>query len=168
MSHRLGAQVDHVLELDVITGAGQLVTCSRERNEELFRMALAGLGQCGIIVRARLRLIPAPEHVEMCALTYDDLTAFLSDQRRLASSDALGPLGGAVTTDTSGRWRFVLFAGTWLQRMDAGDRTPAWRPACTTSPRNLRHGSYTGTTSIAARRASEPGWRVAGRTRPLP
>jgi FAD/FMN-containing dehydrogenase len=44
MSDRAGAQVDHVLELDVITGAGQRVPCSPERSEELFRMMLAGLG----------------------------------------------------------------------------------------------------------------------------
>jgi FAD/FMN-containing dehydrogenase len=59
-------------------------------------MMLAGLGQCGIIVRARLRLVQAPEHVEMRALTYDDLAALLADQARLAAVDALGPLGGAV------------------------------------------------------------------------
>ena len=32
-------------------------------SSELFRMMLAGLGQCGIIVRARLRLIAAPRVV---------------------------------------------------------------------------------------------------------
>jgi FAD/FMN-containing dehydrogenase len=55
-SYRFGAQVDHVVELDVVTGAGEFVSCSAERDSELFRMVLAGLGQCGIIVRARLRL----------------------------------------------------------------------------------------------------------------
>jgi hypothetical protein len=35
-------------------------------------MTLASLGQCGIIVRARLRLVQTPEHVEMRALAYDD------------------------------------------------------------------------------------------------
>jgi cytokinin dehydrogenase len=64
-SYRYGAQVDHVLELDVVTGVGELVTRSTDRNDELFRMALAGLGQCGIIVSARLRLIQAPQRVSM-------------------------------------------------------------------------------------------------------
>ena len=62
-SYRLGAQVDHVLELGIVTGAGEFVTCSAERNSELFRMVLAGVGQCGIIVRAQLRLTRAPKYV---------------------------------------------------------------------------------------------------------
>jgi len=35
-SYRFGAQVDNVLELDVVTGAGELVTCSPERNTDFF------------------------------------------------------------------------------------------------------------------------------------
>jgi len=46
-----------------VTGIGEVVTCSPERNGELFRMLLAGLGQCGIIVRARLRLVRAAQSV---------------------------------------------------------------------------------------------------------
>ena len=87
-SYRFGAQVDHVLELDVVTGAGELVTCSPERNDELFRMVLAGLGQCGIVVRARLRLIQAPKYVVVRTLTYDDLDTFLADQARLITVDS--------------------------------------------------------------------------------
>ena len=46
-SYRLGAQVDHAVELDVVTGSGDLTTCSAARNAELFQMVLAGMGQCG-------------------------------------------------------------------------------------------------------------------------
>jgi len=62
-SQHYGAQVDNVTELDVVTGDGRFVTCSADRDSELFNMVLAGLGQCGIIVRARIRLVPAPSHV---------------------------------------------------------------------------------------------------------
>src|SRR6266571_6044744 len=62
-SHHYGAQVDTVTEVDVVTGDGRLVTCSPNRESELFNMVLGGLGQCGIIVRSRIRLIPAPSYV---------------------------------------------------------------------------------------------------------
>src|ERR1700730_4551116 len=62
-SYRLGAQVDHVLEMDVVTGKGNLVTCAPESQSELFHAVLAGMGQCGFITRARLRLLPAPKRV---------------------------------------------------------------------------------------------------------
>jgi len=128
MSYRSGAQVDHVVELDVVIGAGELVTCSSERNTELFHMVLGGLGQCGIIVRARLRLVPASKYVAMHRLIYDDLDAFLSDQARLATVEELGPLGGEVTRDANGHWRFVLLAGSFMAEAGEGNRPPFWIP----------------------------------------
>lgn len=121
-SCRAGAQVDHVLELDVVTGTGALVTCSPARHAELFHMTLAGLGQCGIIVRARLRLVPAPRHVVLRALAYDSVENMLSDQARLARSEGPDLIGGEITRDADGRWALVLLAGSFLQ--DAGDASP--------------------------------------------
>src|SRR5215211_675695 len=57
---RFGPHVDNVLELQVVTGEGELVSCSRAHNTELFDAARSGLGQFGLIVRARVQLIPAP------------------------------------------------------------------------------------------------------------
>lgn len=125
-SYRDGCQVDQVTELDVVTGAGELVTCSPERNSELFHMALAGLGQCGIIVRARLRKVRAPTHVVMRTMTYDDLTAFISDQARLAATEGLGPLTGRVIREPDGRARFQLIAGSFLAETDEEKRSPPW------------------------------------------
>ena len=59
-THRYGGQVDHVVELEVVTGTGARVVCSREHHRHLFEAMLAGMGQCGIIVRARLAMVKAP------------------------------------------------------------------------------------------------------------
>ncbi|KAJ1439863.1 Oxygen oxidoreductase covalent FAD-binding site [Sesbania bispinosa] len=58
---RYGPQISIVLQMDVITGKGELVTCSPQRNSELFHAVLGGLGQFGIITRARIALKPAPK-----------------------------------------------------------------------------------------------------------
>ncbi|XP_064957837.1 cytokinin dehydrogenase 5-like [Musa acuminata AAA Group] len=42
-------------------GKGELITCSDENNSELFHGVLGGLGQFGIITRARIALEPAPK-----------------------------------------------------------------------------------------------------------
>src|SRR5262249_26331156 len=57
-SNHYGPQVGNVTELDVVTGDGRFVTCSPDRESELFNMVLAGVGQCGIIVRVRIPLVP--------------------------------------------------------------------------------------------------------------
>lgn len=61
---QLGAQTDHVLELEVVTGAGELVRCSPHEHRDLFDAVRCGLGQFGVITSARLALIPA----EPCSL----------------------------------------------------------------------------------------------------
>lgn len=125
MSHRYGAIVDHVHELDVVTGTGDLVTCSANAHEELFRMMLAGLGQCGIIVRARLRLEQAPLYIEVRQFTYDALDDVLHDLTQLTSEASTATLAAEITPTPERRWRIALLAGSYLSRPnDSG--TPAW------------------------------------------
>ncbi|KAF2592479.1 hypothetical protein F2Q70_00045478 [Brassica cretica] len=56
-----GPQISNVLELDVVTGRGEVMRCSEEENTRLFHGVLGGLGQFGIITRARISLEPAPQ-----------------------------------------------------------------------------------------------------------
>jgi FAD/FMN-containing dehydrogenase len=125
-SWRFGAQVDHVRELDVVTGVGELVTCSATREPELFAMMLAGMGQCGLIVRARLALAPAANFVVTRTLTYADLDAFLTDQARLTESPTLGLLNGQLIRNAQGRWDCQLAAGSFIAREDEATHTPDW------------------------------------------
>jgi FAD/FMN-containing dehydrogenase len=123
---RCGAQVDHVLALDVVTGAGQLVTCSASHEAELFHMTLGGLGQCGIIVRARLGLAPAATFVVTHALSYLDLAALLADQARLADSEAPDLLNGRLNRTAQGTWDYMLFAGRFVAAADDANEAPSW------------------------------------------
>ncbi|XP_057752351.1 cytokinin dehydrogenase 3-like [Arachis stenosperma] len=84
-SFKYGPQISIVHEMDVITGKGELVTCSSHTNSELFHAVLGGLGQFGIITRARIALHPAPKMVKWVRLLYNDFSAFTKDQERLIS-----------------------------------------------------------------------------------
>ena len=106
-----GAQVDTVTELDVVTGDGRLVTCSSDRESELFNMVLAGIGQCGIIVRARIRLIPAPSHVVLQNLTYSDIESYLADQSRTAADGRFDSQRGVLSKSNDGKWLFTMEVG---------------------------------------------------------
>ncbi|OIV98265.1 hypothetical protein TanjilG_09899 [Lupinus angustifolius] len=80
-----GPQISNVLELDVITGKGDLITCSAGNNSEAFYAVLGGLGQYGVITRARIALGPAPSRVKWLRLLYTDFSAFSRDQEHLIS-----------------------------------------------------------------------------------
>lgn len=49
--------------LDWQTGKGELLTCTEKQNSELYHGVLGGLGQFGIITRARIALENAPHRV---------------------------------------------------------------------------------------------------------
>ncbi|KAL5975086.1 Cytokinin dehydrogenase 5 [Asimina triloba] len=82
-------------------GKGEHVTCSKDQNSELFHGVLGGLGQFGIITRARIALEPAPQRdgqaerllafassckqVRWIRVLYSDFAAFTRDQEYLIS-----------------------------------------------------------------------------------
>lgn len=85
-SHLFGAQADHVIELEVVTGEGHRVRCSDKENQELFNVVRAGLGQFGVITGVRLRLRPALPRVRTFYLLYDDLSALMLDAEQWLES----------------------------------------------------------------------------------
>ena len=105
---RLGVVSDHVLELRVVTGRGETVTCSPTRNPSLFDAVRAGLGQVGVITRAALRLVPAPQQVRRFLLFYADLATMLGDQRLLTHEHRFEGVQGAALPAQGGGWMFRL------------------------------------------------------------
>ncbi|XP_076943003.1 cytokinin dehydrogenase 5-like [Bidens hawaiensis] len=80
-----GPQISNVHEVDVVTGRGELVTCAEDRNSELFHAVMGGLGQFGIITRARIALEPSPRMVRWIRVLYSNFSGFTHDQEYLIS-----------------------------------------------------------------------------------
>jgi decaprenylphospho-beta-D-ribofuranose 2-oxidase len=53
---RAGPIGDHVRDLDVLLPSGEVVRCSRDERDDLFRAVIGGYGMLGAIVRITLRL----------------------------------------------------------------------------------------------------------------
>jgi FAD/FMN-containing dehydrogenase len=107
-SSRHGLQTDNIFELNVVTGDGQELTCSAESNPTAFDAIRAGLGQCGIITRATLRLVRAPKRVRRFQLFYPGLRELIADQRRALAEERFDQLQGAILPDGAGGWRYQL------------------------------------------------------------
>ncbi|CAN4094493.1 unnamed protein product [Withania somnifera] len=110
---RYGPQISNVHDMDVIIGKGELVTCSKDRNSELFYAVLGGLGQFGIITRARIVLAKAPTRVKWVRLLYDDFSKFTKDQEHLISlDDGLDYVEGSLMLEQSSlnNWRSSFFS----------------------------------------------------------
>jgi FAD/FMN-containing dehydrogenase len=114
-AYRHGVQLDNVLELEVVTGEGQQLTCSLTQHRDLFEAALGGQGQCGIIVRATLKLIPAPKQARQFDLIYPDATTLIRDELRLSDDGRFESLLAIVVPGENGQWIHILRCVSFCQ-----------------------------------------------------
>ncbi len=56
--HKAGNFSDHVLEMEIMLSDGTIVKCSKEENTDLFWTTAGGMGLTGVILNAKLALIP--------------------------------------------------------------------------------------------------------------
>ncbi|MBA0657848.1 hypothetical protein Goklo_010109, partial [Gossypium klotzschianum] len=82
---RYGPQTSNVTELEVVTGKGEITVCSETLNSELFFGVLGGLGQFGIITRARIKLQQAPDMVRWIRVVYSEFEEFTRDAEFLVT-----------------------------------------------------------------------------------
>ena len=110
MAYDKGVQVQHVQELTVVTGKGKVEVCSELENRTLFDHVLAGQGQCGIIVRAKVKLVPAKALAQNTTMLYFDVHAFQDDMRALVYRNELDSIYGlnVVVDPTTGARAYVL------------------------------------------------------------
>ncbi|TCO52337.1 FAD-binding protein [Actinocrispum wychmicini] len=106
---------DNVLEMDVVTGEGTLVTgVSATNRPELFHAVLGGAGQVAIIVKAKVRLIPAPSRAKVYNLYYQDVATYQADQEKLLADGRFHHQSGTIQRkpDNSGWW-YAIEAATF-------------------------------------------------------
>lgn len=56
--HCDGSFADHVLDFALLLASGEVRTCSRSENSDLFWATVGGIGLTGVILTARIRLMP--------------------------------------------------------------------------------------------------------------
>ncbi|PIA53712.1 hypothetical protein AQUCO_00900356v1 [Aquilegia coerulea] len=104
-----GPQISNVYQLEVVTGKGEVKLCSEKQNPDLFYAVLGGLGQFGIITRARIALQPAPKMVKWIRVVYTDFFLFTKDQEHLTSlKNTFDYVEGFVIINRTGvfnKWR---------------------------------------------------------------
>ena len=86
-SWRHGTQADNCLELEVVTGTGEILRCSSDMNHDLFDAVRAGAGQFGVITEAVLKLRWHRETFRSFYLLYDDLSKLLEDLKTVMTDE---------------------------------------------------------------------------------
>ncbi|HZT68333.1 MAG TPA: FAD-binding protein, partial [Terriglobia bacterium] len=86
-SWRHGTQADNCLELEVVTGEGEIVLCSPRQNEDLFNAVRAGMGQFGVMTAATLKIRAHQPHFRSYYLLYDTLEVLLDDLKTVMTDE---------------------------------------------------------------------------------
>ncbi|MGD0677707.1 MAG: FAD-binding protein [Polyangiaceae bacterium] len=122
-SFRSGAQVDHVLELEVVTGEGELKTCSPLEEPLLYNAVLGGVGQYGVIVRAKLPLIPVAPSARNYVIDYTDIGQFFADIKTLTTGTKIDGLYGQIGLNADGSWAYTINAVKFFEPSAPPDDT---------------------------------------------
>lgn len=109
-TYRYGAQVDNIEALEVVTGEGNIVYCSRHSHRGLFDAVLAGQGQCAVLARAVIRLVQAPARVRAISFVYADVATALADADRLIDEQRFD--GVVIFIVRNGSGHTVVLRGT--------------------------------------------------------
>lgn len=75
---------------------GAVVTCGPNDNREVFDAVRAGRGRNGIITRATVRLVPAPDTVTWHKLHYDTIDQLVADQQHLVTAGVFDYVEGQL------------------------------------------------------------------------
>ncbi|WP_423832392.1 FAD-binding protein [Streptomyces manipurensis] len=109
---KYGLLCDTVQSIDIVTGDGKLVTASAQVRPELFNAALSGGGQVGIIVRVKVRLVPAPKRSVIFSLFYSTVEAYLADSEKVLAEGRFQVHAGEMMQKPDGSgWRYKLEVG---------------------------------------------------------
>ena len=88
--HRVGAISQFVDEIELLTASGQTLHCSRDENADAFWATLGGMGLTGVIVSAKMRLMPIESaYIEAKTTRTPDLASTLRAFENGADSEYL-------------------------------------------------------------------------------
>jgi FAD/FMN-containing dehydrogenase len=77
-SFRDGLPHESVIEMDILTGSGEVITASRTQNADLFRAFPNSYGTLGYAMRLRIELAPVKPYVALRHVRFDDLDALVA------------------------------------------------------------------------------------------
>jgi FAD/FMN-containing dehydrogenase len=89
-SFRNGLPHESVLEMDILTGAGELLTASRGQHSDLFRAFPNSYGTLGYSTRLRIELEPVAPFVALRHVRYRSLTEMVAAMERIIDTGGQG------------------------------------------------------------------------------
>ncbi|MCV7168822.1 FAD-binding oxidoreductase [Mycobacterium manitobense] len=88
-SFRNGLPHESVLEMDILTGTGEVLTATPDQHADLFRTFPNSYGTLGYTVRLKIELEPVKPFVALCHLRFDSLDDLVATMDRIVATGGL-------------------------------------------------------------------------------
>jgi len=95
-SFKYGLVHETVIEMDIITGKGEIITCSRKENSDIFYGIPNSYGTLGYILRAKIKLIKAKNFVKLEHRKYENSQSYFRDIADLCRNKNYDFIDGTV------------------------------------------------------------------------
>jgi len=79
MSYKYGGFHDSCVEYEIVTGNGEIVSCTSKKNADLFHMIHGSYGTLGLLTNLKFKLMPAKPFVKMEYRKYREFLPFWRD-----------------------------------------------------------------------------------------
>jgi FAD/FMN-containing dehydrogenase len=112
MSYKYGGFHDSCLEYEVITGFGEVLTCSPTQDAELFQMIHGSYGTLGILSKLTFKLHPAKPYVRMDYVSFERFEDFARELFALCEARETDFIDAII----HGPKKHVLCLGTFVDQ----------------------------------------------------
>lgn len=115
-SFKYGLFHHSVVEIEVLTGAGEIKICTRDNeNSDLFFALPNSFGTLGYILSAKIQLIPALPYVELKNRQFDDFDTYFKELKRLCAEQKHDFIDGVIFS----KKEMVITTGDFTDRQGA-------------------------------------------------
>lgn len=113
-SFKYGLVHENILEMEVLTGKGEVVVVSENKHRDLFISMPNSLGTIGYILKCKLRIVPIKKFIGVELLRFNNARDFFSRIKMCSTDDNLDFLEGVVFSPD----KFVLLLGYLRDSME--------------------------------------------------
>ncbi len=122
-SFRYGMVHDTVIEYEVLTGNGDIVTCSPIQNSELFYALPNSLGTIGYVLSCKIRLMPAKNFVKVNIHTFETPQTYFAALEKICDEQEHDFVEGYLDRPD----RFLIVTGDFTDLKDRQEPTWHWQ-----------------------------------------
>ncbi len=112
-SFKYGLVHDSIVECDVLTGTGEVITCSKKENSDLFFTLPNSLGTLGYILKCKVKLISVTKCVHLEFLRYENAEKYFRELRELSSKGSVDFIDGIIFSID----HLVIITGKFIEKL---------------------------------------------------